>query len=48
MWQKIWDWAEENLTTDEIKNKLLPTDNDGQTVLHEAAMRGNVEVLQKI
>jgi len=48
MLQKIWDWAEENLTTEEIINKLFPTDNSGRTILHEAAMRDNVEVLQKI
>jgi hypothetical protein len=33
--QNIWEWANENLTTEEITNKLLlGTDNVGRTAWH--------------
>ena len=41
--------AEEKLTAEEIKNKLLLATGDmGDTVLHMAAECGYVEVLQKL
>jgi hypothetical protein len=40
--------AKEKLTADEIKNKLLATDNTGMTAWHAAAERGNLEILQEI
>ena len=46
--QKLWDWAKENVTPEEIKNKLLlMTDEEGKTAWHIAAKRGNSEILQK-
>jgi hypothetical protein len=36
--QKLWEWAKENLTTEEIKNNLLlATDSDGKTAWDVAA-----------
>ena len=36
--QKVWEWANEKLTTEGINNKLLlGTDNEGWTVWHWAA-----------
>jgi hypothetical protein len=33
--QKIWEWAKEKLTTEEIKkDMLLRTDDDGRTAWH--------------
>jgi hypothetical protein len=47
--QKIWEWAEEKLTTKGIKNEmLLRTDNEGGTAWHLAAYRGEQDVMQKI
>ena len=47
--QKLWECAKENLTTEEIKNKLLLiTDEEGMTPWHIAAEEGNSEILQKI
>ena len=47
--QKIWEWAKERLTTQEIKNEmLLRTDNEGRNVWHIAAFRGKLYVMQKI
>jgi len=47
--QKVREWAEEKLTTEEIKNKLLlHTDNEGRTALHIYAQMGNLEALQKV
>ena len=44
-----WEWAEEKLTTEEIKNKLLfATDGQQMTVWHVAAESGNFRVLSKI
>jgi len=45
--QKVWEWANENLTREEINNKLLlSTDNEGMTAWHWAARWGNLDVLQ--
>jgi hypothetical protein len=48
--QKVWEWANEKLTTEEIKNKiLLATDNGGRTVFHTAVKTtGKLEILQKV
>ena len=47
--KNLWELAKENLTTEEINNKLLfGTDNWGTTVWHWAAMRGHLETLQKL
>jgi hypothetical protein len=47
--QKIWDVAEEKLTTDEINNKLLlATDKWRRTVLKLTAECGKIDLLEKI
>jgi len=47
--QKVWEWAKESLTKEEINDKLLlGTDKDGRTTWHYAATRGNSEILQKL
>ena len=44
---KLWKWVKENLTIEEINNKLLlGTDNEGMTVWHWAAMRGHLKTLK--
>ena len=36
--QKVWDWAKEKLTTQEINNKMfLGTDKEGRSAWHMAA-----------
>ena len=46
--QKVWEWAKENLTKEEINDKLLlGTDKYGRTAWHYAAMRGDSEILKK-
>ena len=45
--QELWDLAKENLTTEEINNKLLfGTENEGKTVWHLAATRGHLGTLK--
>jgi len=47
--KKVWEWAEKNLTSEEVNNKLLlGTDNEGWTGWHWAAKEGILEVLHKI
>ena len=47
--QKLWEWAKENLTREEINNNLLlDTDKDGRTTWHRAAEWGNSEILQNV
>ena len=47
--QKLWEWAEEKLTTEEIKNKLLlGTDAEGRTAWYLAAEEGSLQALQKV
>jgi len=47
--QIIWELAKENLTREEINNKLLlATDIMNRTVWHVAAKRGTLDVLQII
>jgi SRSO17 transposase len=46
---KIWDWAKEKLTTDEIRNEmLLHTDNEGWTAWNFATYSGEQVAMQKI
>jgi len=46
--QKLWEWAKEELTTEEINKLLLATDKKGSTVWHVAAKKGTPEILQKV
>jgi len=47
--QKLYEWAKENLTKEEINNKLLlGTDKHGMTAWHYAAIWGNTEILQNV
>ena len=41
-------WANEKLTTEEINNLLLETNDEGRNVLHIVAMCGTPEILQKV
>jgi len=46
---KLWEWAEEKLTKEEINYKfLIVTENAGMTTLHEAACEGKLVVLVKV
>jgi hypothetical protein len=45
--QRIWELAEDNLTTEEIKNNLLlATDSKGNTTWRWATVFGGPEILQ--
>jgi hypothetical protein len=47
--EKLWEYAKEKLTTEDINNKiLLARYNEGMTVLHKAACGGKLDVLLKI
>ena len=47
--QKVWEWAKEKLTTEEINNKLLlATDRKGRTVWHTAAFFGIPEIFEEV
>jgi hypothetical protein len=47
--EKIWEWAKEKLTTEELNNKLLLAKYDvEQTVFHIAAEGGKTQVIQKM
>jgi hypothetical protein len=47
--QKIWDLANDSLTTEEIKNNLLLTTiSEGNTAWHLVAKSGNTDNLQSI
>ena len=46
---KLWDWTEKELTTEEIKNKvLLAEDESKQTIWHMVATGGNLDIVEKI
>ena len=45
--QGIWEWAKENLTTEEIE-KLRGTDGEGETVWHVAADRGKLDIAENV
>ena len=47
--EKLWVTAKEELTTEELKNKLLLAKNrEQQTALHLAAVKGNPNALEKL
>jgi hypothetical protein len=47
--QKIWDCAKQNLTTEELKNRiLLATKHLGQSPLHYATRSGNKHLIEKV
>jgi hypothetical protein len=47
--QKVWEWANENLTREELNNKLLlSTDNEGMTAWSTAAWEDNLDESQKV
>jgi ankyrin repeat protein len=47
--QKLWKWAKEKLTTEDLNNKLLlDKDKRGQTTWQVAAQWGNLHFLQKL
>ena len=47
--QKVWEWAKEKLTTEEINNKLLlGTEKDGKTAWQRVAKWRNSDILQKV
>ena len=47
--QKLWEWANEKLATEEINNNLLlATDRWGRTVFDVAAKKGRLEILEKL
>ena len=46
--KKIWEWAKETITTDEVNNKLLfGTDNMEMTAWHKAIGWGNQKFYNK-
>jgi hypothetical protein len=47
--QKIWEWAKENVTKEEINNKLLlATDICGKTIFHTVARRTYFHVILEV
>ena len=45
--QKVWEWANEKLTSEKINNNLLlATYNEGRAVLHMAVKGGRLELLR--
>ena len=47
--QKVWEYAEEKLTTQEKNNNLLlGTECEGKSAWHLAADWGNLDTLQKV
>jgi len=47
--EKLWEWAGNKLTTEDINNTLLlGTDREGKTAWHLAANESNLEILQKV
>jgi len=47
--EKIWEWAEAELSTEDLNNKLLlAKDNIKETVWHCASLWDNVELLGRI
>jgi ankyrin repeat protein len=45
--KKVWGWAKENPTPEEINNTLLATHSMGMTILHLVACWGHPNILQK-
>ena len=48
MLHKLWEWAEEVLTQEELNNMFLGKDAYERTVCPMAANRGQIEVLHKL
>jgi len=49
MLQNVMNWAEENLTTKEVNNKLiLGTDYGGKMAWQYTSRKGNLEVFKKV
>ena len=49
VWQKIWEWAKEYLTTEEIQsNVLLPIEIFRGIIWHVSANRDMPDLLQKM
>ena len=46
--QKIWDWAKESLTREEVNNLLLAKNYKGETAWQVAVRRRKLEILEKI
>jgi hypothetical protein len=46
--EKLWDWATEKLTAEELKESLLAKDRLDHTVLNVAAKRTNNNVVWKL
>jgi hypothetical protein len=47
--EKLWFWAKEELTKEDIKNEfLLGTDSDGNAACHLAGKEHNLEILRKV
>jgi len=46
---KVWEWAEENITTEDTNIKLLSvTENKRMTAWHWAACKGKLDILLKV
>jgi len=46
---KQWEWAKQELTTEELHNRiLLATDVKERTAWHEVIERGNTELIKEI
>jgi len=45
---KLWDWAKEELTQEELKNMILDKDYFQRTAWHMVAKKGRIEVLHKL
>jgi len=46
--QKTWEWAEERLTTEEIRNEmLLRTEREGRNAWHIAAFGGKTRYISE-
>jgi ankyrin repeat protein len=46
--RKLWEWAEEVETPEDLKSLLLAKDNSGRTAWHVAAERGSLDVLHTL
>lgn len=46
--EKLWDWATENLTVEELKESLIAKDHVDHIIFNVASNRTNNEVFQKL
>jgi hypothetical protein len=44
----LWEWAKEVLNTYELNKILLGTDDEENTIMHNALFIGNVKILEWI